>query len=1333
MRNLRNIHYDAWQPPADDFHGEPLSSCCWDPAKDELLCTFGPSERDGYIRLVRVSEHVTDPATAGAARPKVEHHQVASWEALSPNPDLPVDRVVSLHHFSDTLTTVLVLEGGDIVIVREYDNPQDGVHIEIMGSIDEGITAAGWSPDEELLAIATKAQTVVFMSRSFEGIADAAMTPEDLQLSKQVSVGWGKKETQFQGKGAKALRDPTIPEKVDQGVLSSQDDSRVTISWRGDGAYVAINSIEPGIRRVIRVYSREGVLDSVSEAVDGMEGALSWRPAGNLIASIQRKGESVDVIFFERNGLRHGEFSLRVPGRRDLSADQIGLEWNSDSTVLSVTLDDRVQFWTMGNYHWYLKQEILLKEKPRGSRWHPEKPLRFTVIVPSHALLAEYAFAISRGSLLPPNDHGAVAVIDGQTLKITPFRTANVPPPMAMYEIEVKSSIVDVAFSPDHAYMAVLHQTGFDLYQWHTKAQRSLRPSYQASVEFDGASADVAPLSIASQNDGSVAVLGYENQPELYVYPFQPDSKQFLPAVREAARFIFGFASHQSEAGSYIVTQDTHRRYQKLQSCESTGSALMYQVPVQLPWFTPVGLEAGQGRLGVVGLSRNGHLYANQRQLVKNCTSYLVTEDHIIFTTTNHLLKFIHRTEEVNDLEVPADDPEKDERCRSIERGARLVTAVPTNMSLILQMPRGNLETIYPRAMVVAGIRQLIEEKNYARAFSYCRTQRVDMNILYDHKPQQFLDNVSLFLEQLSDCTYVDLFLSSLREEDVTQTMYVNTKPSKNEANLFQSMSDVPVASSSDTSKVNTICGAVLESLQSRKTADHETLQNIITANVCKNPPALEDGLLVVAKLMQEDEQLAERAVEHICFLADVNTLYDEALGLYNLDLALLVAQQSQRDPREYLPFVQSLHQLPELRRKFATDDHLGRYTKALAHLQTLNAHQEAQDYTVKHTLYAEALKLYRYDAPNLTVITRLYAEFLESRSRYREAGLTYESLQDYAGATRSYRAAGAACWREALFTASLQQPALAPEALADLATALADALYEAKDYAAAATVQLDHLSSLETAVRYLCKGYQFADALRLSILHKRPDLLESTIDPGLADALGSSTEFLADCKAQLRAQVPRILELRRKAAEDPLAFYEGERSGALADLPDDVSVAASSRVSTSASLFTRYTGKAGSVGTAGTGISRATSKNRKREEKKRARGRKGTVYEEEYLVNSVRRLVERVEATKAELERLVFGLVRRAMFERARSVEALMAEVLDGCRKAVGEVFPAAAQEAAAANDSAVPEGEGHGDGEDWRPVGADAVLAANLEQKWRTQAPPAVTAMERLSLLGS
>ena len=115
------------------------------------------------------------------------------------------------------------------------------------------------------------------------------------------------------------------------------------------------------------------------------------------------------------------------------------------------------------------------------------------------------------------------------------------------------------------------------------------------------------------------------------------------------------------------------------------------------------------------------------------------------------------------ELEVPPDTPEVDERCRSIERGARLVTVIPSISALVLQMPRGNLETIYPRALVVAAIRRDIDEKRYRKAFLACRNHRVDMDILHDYDPFDFIANVSLFVDQVRKVEYIDLFLSQLR------------------------------------------------------------------------------------------------------------------------------------------------------------------------------------------------------------------------------------------------------------------------------------------------------------------------------------------------------------------------------------------------------------------------------------------------------------------------------------------------------------------------------------------------------------------------------------------
>lgn len=42
-------------------------------------------------------------------------------------------------------------------------------------------------------------------------------------------------------------------------------------------------------------------------------------------------------------------------------------------------------------------------------------------------------------------------------------------------------------------------------------------------------------------------------------------------------------------------------------------------------------------------------------------------------------------------------------------------------------------------------------------------------------------------------------------------------------------------------------------------------------------------------------QEAAEAAVKYIIFLADANTLFDVALGIYDFDLVLAVAQNSQK------------------------------------------------------------------------------------------------------------------------------------------------------------------------------------------------------------------------------------------------------------------------------------------------------------------------------------------------------------------------------------------------------------------------------------------------------
>lgn len=370
---------------------------------------------------------------------------------------------------------------------------------------------------------------------------------------------------------------------------------------------------------------------------------------------------------------------------------------------------------------------------------------------------------------------------------------------------------------------------------------------------------------------------------------------------------------------------------------------------------------------------------------------------------------------------------------------------------------------------------------------------------------------------------------------------------------------------------------------------------------------------------------------------------------------------------------------------------------------------------------------MFKYQPEQLRDITHIYADFLHDHSKYKEAGIAYESLSLYEDAYKCYHLAH--LWRESLYCAlmvPLSEADLTAHALA-LTTTLTE---ESRDYVSAAQIHAEHLHDIPAAARLLCRGSRFADATRILTLHGKKDLIPEIVDTGLADAMGATTDLLADFRSQLNAQVPRIRELRERRAADPLAYFGGDPTtdDLGVDIPDNVSLAPTDASTLAGrTMFTRYTGK--------TASSRHTSKTRRREERKRARGKKGTVYEEEYLVNSVRRLIERVNSTVPEVETLVDALLRRGMRERAVAIEKAMQEVLKMCAQSREEVFGALEQNESEKNAAEGLDKEDVDGAEELRPRGGQRVFAESVRSVLGTSIPgrevPPVKEMKKSALL--
>ena len=127
----------------------------------------------------------------------------------------------------------------------------------------------------------------------------------------------------------------------------------------------------------------------------------------------------------------------------------------------------------------------------------------------------------------------------------------------------------------------------------------------------------------------------------------------------------------------------------------------------------------------------------------------------------------------------------KDKSVRRVERGSRIVTVVPMDTRVVLQMPRGNLETICPRALVLSEVRRNLDKLEFGAAFQCMREHRLNFNLIYDHNPKVrcaiailfldsdcclfvkvFMANIPRFIDQLCSVDYINLFLTELSYVD---------------------------------------------------------------------------------------------------------------------------------------------------------------------------------------------------------------------------------------------------------------------------------------------------------------------------------------------------------------------------------------------------------------------------------------------------------------------------------------------------------------------------------------------------------------------------------------
>lgn len=393
--------------------------------------------------------------------------------------------------------------------------------------------------------------------------------------------------------------------------------------------------------------------------------------------------------------------------------------------------------------------------------------------------------------------------------------------------------------------------------------------------------------------------------------------------------------------------------------------------------------EAG-GDVQVVALKNQQNLYLNDQKIATEVSSFLLTDSYILFTTLDQL-KFVRldNGQIINE--------------RRIERGGKLTVVVPKDSRTVMQLPRGNLEAIQPRVLSLCIIGELLDLGEYRKTFDLLRKQRINLNLLVDHNPVKFLENIDHFVEDIQNTHWLNLFLSDLQNEDVTVTMY--------SSNYQQRASRCAECFHGD--KIEVVCSKICEVFLAKGISQY--LLPVVTTHVKRKN--LEEALRIIWAVKSSEVEAAsnvpdvaktavtsQEALKYLLYLVNVSELYNVALGMYDFSLVLFVAQKSQKDPKEYIPFLNELQGFEENYRKYKIDHHLKRFEKALEHIVKCGVEKvdELLELISTHDLHTKALRLFKKTDECYREVVLQFADHLRSKGQITDACFMYERAGDY-------------------------------------------------------------------------------------------------------------------------------------------------------------------------------------------------------------------------------------------------------------------------------------------------------------------------------------------------
>uniref|UniRef100_A0A1E1VXL1 Elongator complex protein 1 n=1 Tax=Pectinophora gossypiella TaxID=13191 RepID=A0A1E1VXL1_PECGO len=1147
----------------------------------------------------------------------------------------PDNKPVDVTFLSLPNTVCVGLANGELFTIGEC-----GTSCDLAGVCDNGLLAMEWSPDQELLVLVTREMSTILMSCTFDPITETNLLAEEFGEKQFITVGWGKKETQFHGREGKQAAKAKTEVSGDP-----QADDTVKITWRGDGELYAVGFTIEGIRR-FKVFDREGHLQYTSEKQPGLETNLSWRPSGNVIATTQKLPDKYIVSFFEKNGLKHGGFDIPVNSTTTVE----DLLWSSDSEIITLQCKDmadntqKLLLFTMSNYHWYLKQTLVFntEQNIRKILWDNDFDVannKKLHIVLSNGCHYSYTWIwnVDHSKGKTDDDDAVVTVIDGRKLLVTGFRQTVVPPPMAALEIELESFANSVHFAPTsnestNTFFVITADQKLVIYEQTQKfplQYKALDTIILDKYEFPFQNYNWHWL----KHDTIICVTVDNEGYHIVEYNFKAN-KLVKKNVESLPAQVLRIESHPTDSSKVYLQLNNGDILLYTVGGEIEPQDVSFEAPC--PRFNVVSVE---GELHLIGLSHKGNLYIDNMMIMNNVSSFYVHTDFLVLTTLQHVLLCTELTNAgLNAIKEYSKNETAHVYKRKIERGGKLIVVVPNDTRTVFQMPRGNLEAIQPRPLSLKIIGKYLSSLKYYEAFDLMRKQRINLNLIYDHDPKKFINSIKVFLEAIKNNSWLSLFLSDLENVDVTKTMYSsNYADEQNKAN------------DNCENKVQRVCELVRSNLSMRSDTDHRILPFLTSFVKTNTVEDLESALSLIKDLKMREEGGAklpvgsDEALKYLLYMVDVNKLFDVALGMYDFDLVLLVANKSQKDPKEFIPMLNELNEMEQNYKRFSINKHLKRFDKAVQCLVECGPERyaELKAFVKYHSLYREALNLFTPDQEVYKQISEDFGLYLRLKKQFTDAGIVYERGGNVDKAIECYK--DALEWELAVNLAQMWPK----DQFKQLCWDLINSLKDEKRHREALSILEQFYDDKDEAIRYAIESGQYKTAIRICTQYKKDELKEDKLKPGLLEEYKNLQELVENNWCMFIRHRDRLKLVRENKIKNPVEMYD-TFANRDCDLYSDAgsTLASSSR---------------------GSSRSYRSSKNRRKHERKVASLKEGSQYEDVALVMALHTLVTssfelRAQVRDVNVALSYFGQDKQA-FVLQTSLEKLLKEMKDSFR----------------------------------------------------------------------